>query len=311
MKLNSTQDDEQKKGEQHTWVVARLGAAMHYAVPRIFHRAGLLERLYTDFYATRQIVFALSRVPKVWRGRPLERALSRRVPNIPEFKVRHFPVFGIEYHFRRSRANDAESSSATHLWAGREFGRKVTRSGFAKASAVYTFTTAALEILEAANRDGLFTVVEQTIAARAMEEELIAEEQRRFPGWTALEHTQGRYSYETIKRERREWELADLILCGSEFVRRSIAHSGGPVDKCVVVRYGVDTMFSAVERQRELGPLKVLSVGEAGLRKGVTYAYQVCKLLKNAAEFRWVGPVTLAPGAQRRVAKNIDFTGPV
>jgi hypothetical protein len=32
------------------FIVAQLGARMHYAVPRIFHEAGILERLYTDSY---------------------------------------------------------------------------------------------------------------------------------------------------------------------------------------------------------------------------------------------------------------------
>jgi hypothetical protein len=34
-------------------VVAQLGARMHYAVPRIFLAAGLLEALYTDIVADR------------------------------------------------------------------------------------------------------------------------------------------------------------------------------------------------------------------------------------------------------------------
>ena len=34
-----------------TIVVSQLGARMHYAVPRILHQAGRLERLYTDICA--------------------------------------------------------------------------------------------------------------------------------------------------------------------------------------------------------------------------------------------------------------------
>jgi len=34
------------------WITAQIGAREHYAVPRVLHRAGKLERLYTDFWAT-------------------------------------------------------------------------------------------------------------------------------------------------------------------------------------------------------------------------------------------------------------------
>ena len=36
-----------------TVCVAQLGARMHYAVPRILHAAGMLERFYTDLAAVR------------------------------------------------------------------------------------------------------------------------------------------------------------------------------------------------------------------------------------------------------------------
>ncbi len=38
-----------------------------------------------------------------------------------------------------------------------------------------------------------------------------------------------------IAREEPEWQMADIIICGSEFVRSGIAQCGGPVEKCAVV----------------------------------------------------------------------------
>src|SRR5262249_30302468 len=216
-----------------------------------------------------------------------------------------------EYYVRRSRAKDRESASAAHLWAGRVFGDKVVRSGFGRADAVYTFTTAAQEILTAAKKHGLFSVIEQTIASRATEEDLLAEEQRRFPGWSSSERGISRYTGAIMERERREWGLADLILCGSAFVKDSIAVAGGPAEKCVVVPYGVDNTFPPIERGSRPGPLRVLSVGEAGLRKGITYAFEVATRLAGTAEFRWVGPITLDPKTSKRVAERIHLTGAV
>jgi hypothetical protein len=34
------------------WICSQIGAREHYAIPRVLHRAGKLERLYTDFSAS-------------------------------------------------------------------------------------------------------------------------------------------------------------------------------------------------------------------------------------------------------------------
>lgn len=69
--------------------------------------------------------------------------------------------------------------------------------------------------------------MEQCIAPRAYEEELLGEEQTRYPGWEPR-RIRGPSTMATIERERDEWALADIILCGSEFVKQGVAHCGGP-----------------------------------------------------------------------------------
>jgi hypothetical protein len=34
------------------WITSQIGAREHYAIPRVLHREGKLERLYTDFWAS-------------------------------------------------------------------------------------------------------------------------------------------------------------------------------------------------------------------------------------------------------------------
>jgi hypothetical protein len=34
------------------WICSQIGAREHYAIPRVLHRAGELESLYTDFWAS-------------------------------------------------------------------------------------------------------------------------------------------------------------------------------------------------------------------------------------------------------------------
>jgi glycosyltransferase involved in cell wall biosynthesis len=293
-----------------TWVVARLGAAMHYAVPSILHRAGSLERFYTDFYAGAGATRLLSFMPRRWRGAAINRALGRVARGLPENRIRSYPILGLEYYVRQAFAENPRARDEVFLWVGEKFGRLVTRDGFGKARGVYTFTTAALEILRAARHKGLATVLEQTIAPRAVEEDLLATERGSFPGWEPV-RDQDISITRTTERERAEWQLADVIICGSEFVRQGVAQCGGPAERCLVIPYGVDATFSRAARPPHDGPLRVLSVGKASLRKGIGYAAETARLLDGAATFRWVGSADLLPSARKNVERYVTLVGAV
>ena len=77
------------------WVVARFGPYMHYAVPRIFHQAGVLERLYTDLYADWWWCKILQTVPKACRSPVFERILGRKSEDLPPYRVKSYPAFAI------------------------------------------------------------------------------------------------------------------------------------------------------------------------------------------------------------------------
>jgi glycosyltransferase involved in cell wall biosynthesis len=283
---------------------------MHYAVPSLLHRAGSLERFYTDFYAGAGPTRLLSLMPRRWRGDAINRALGRVARDLPEDRIRSYPLLGLEYYVRQAFAKNARARNEVFLWVGEEFGRLVTRDGFGKACGVYTFTTAALEILKAARHEGLTTALEQTIAPRAVEEELLAIERRSFPGWERV-WDQDISITRTTERERAEWHLADIIICGSEFVRQGVAQCGGPAERCLVIPYGVDATFSRATRAPHDGPLRVLSVGQAGLRKGIAYAVETARLLGGAAKFRWIGSADLLPSARRYVERYVTLVGAV
>ena len=283
---------------------------MHYAVPRLLHNSGKLERFYTDIYARRGWPRLLAALPERWCPSGIRRLLSRAAPGVPQELVRSYPLFGLAYYVRRARAKGPEVLSTVHLWAGKSFGERVVRDGFGNAAAVYVFNTAAFEILSAARKRGLFTVMEQTIVPRAIEEALLADGRSRYPGWEP-ECLKSGAAEALAQREREEWDEADMIVCGSEFVRDGIRRCGGPVERCVVVPYGVDSNFALGTHERSGGLLRVLTVGHVGLRKGAGCALEVAKALRGIAEFRWVGLVTLLDKAQAEMARHIELTSAV
>jgi len=292
------------------WLVAQLGARMHYAVPRILADADLLEHLFTDICAIKGWPSLLPHLPARILPAAIRRLTGRIPYGVPANRVTAFTQFGWVYAKRRSRAKSSTEEAAVNLWANKRFCELIRNEGFGAASGLYTFNSTGLELMRAARSSGLRCVMEQTIAPKRIERTLLDEEHKRFPGWELESYDA--LGDEFISREEGEWDAADLILCGSEFVREGVVQMGGSSERCRVVPYGVDAVFP---QQRTLtersGPLRVLTVGKVGLRKGSPYVLEAAKALKKEAVFRIVGSIGVSRRAETELRKNIELTGPV
>lgn len=291
-------------------VVSQIGARMHYAVPRILHAHGRLERLYTDICAVRGWPRLLAAAPRPALPAAARR-LAGRVPHgIPRERIAAFSGMGLGSVLQRMRAASPGEETAAMLALSRRFSRRVVASGFGEAEGFYGIASECLEQVEAAAARGLWTAVEQIIAPRAIVDGLVAAEAERFPEWregpVADPHAAA-----FAEREAAEWAAADRVVCPSEFVRRTLALAGGPVAKCVVVPYGVGRRFFAPRRTRGAGPLHILTVGAVGLRKGSPYVLEAARRLRGAAEFRMVGPLPAADAPRRLLADALDLRGQV
>ena len=298
---------------ERTYIVAQLGARMRYAVARILEESGQLERLYTDIFAARGWPRLLNLLPHSLRPKAVNRLLSRIPQGIPRGRITAFNDFGYEYA-RRRNSSAREGRFPVHLWAGKEFCRRILNAGLGAAEGVFTFNSAGLELLQAARREGRKAVMEQTIAPMRVELQLLGAEAGQFPEWEGSTESAGASAY--CDREEEEWETADLILCGSEFVRDGIAQRGGPVEKCVVVPYGVDVTNAKAESRKlkaEMGgqPLRVLTVGAVGLRKGSPYVLEAARQMKGKAEFRMVGGIGVTREAEAQLREHLELTGAV
>jgi glycosyltransferase involved in cell wall biosynthesis len=283
---------------------------MHYAVPRILCAAGMLSELCTDICATKGWPRLLAALPARLRPTGVRRLLGRVPVGIPARKIRAFSSFGLQYARRLTVVRSGDEQTAVYAWAGRRFGELILRRGLGEAGGVYTFNSAGLEVLRHARDCGLRRVMEQTIAPRAVEHRLLSEEEQHHPGWEPRIVHDGSVA-EYCARERSEWNEAELILCGSEFVRESIGTCGGPVERCMVVPYGVDDRFSAPQRSSRNGRLRVLTVGAVGLRKGSPYVLNAARKMGNGAEFRMVGPIGVSGTAAGELRRHVQLLGPI
>jgi hypothetical protein len=291
-----------------TVVVSQLGARMHYAVPRIFASEGQLAHFYTDICATDGWPRLVNSLPRSLLPSSVKRLTGRVPKGVPPELTSTFPGFGVRSAIRRMLATNVVTHTAHAVWAGSEFSHLVASSGFHNAAGLYAFSGDALEQMLAAKQQGMWTAVEQMIAPREVVEELVKAEQQSFPDW-AGPHTDNHHAQLFAEREKAEWELADIIVCPSEFVRRNVVARGGRAERCVVVPYGIDPQFPAQDIIRIGGPLRILTVGEVGLRKGSPYVAEAAGLLGKSATFRMAGPSTLSQDIKAQLSKSVELRG--
>jgi glycosyltransferase involved in cell wall biosynthesis len=241
----------------------------------------------------------------------LKRLMRREPRGVDPCRITSFPMFGVRYAWRQRRVQQHQRVSA-YLWAGREFCRKAIRAGIANSEMVYAFNSAALELLDFARKNGSLCVLEQTIAPKRVERAILQEESARWPGWQEGPGSSRELDFEFEDREAEEWSKSDLIVCGSEFVARSVSAAGGPKERCVVIPYGVDPVSVEFAERSPRRDLHVLFVGRIGLRKGAQYVSECARALKSPTfQFRAAGPSDLPPKALSEFTAHVETMGPV
>ncbi|MEO0137835.1 MAG: glycosyltransferase family 4 protein [candidate division WOR-3 bacterium] len=300
-------------------VVAQLGARRDYAVPRMFYEDGMLELLYTDIYIGNKpwLKFLLSIVCK--SNKTLQKLAGRNEAVIPPEKVVSFDWLGFWYWWRQRKAIGTDLRRV-FADGGKVFNLAIIKSGLPSADIIYGFESASLELFEYAKSKGIKCILDQTIAPRRIQGKLLMEEKERWNGWQD--------NLELLKeidplaeREEKEWKIADLILCGSEFVRngikevsnchsQSVSKSYEPI--CRVVPYGVDLQkFNPIPKEPLRNrPLRVLFAGEVGLRKGIPYLLSALRMLNSKQiEAKLAGKINIAPAIVNEYKKYAEFLG--
>lgn len=301
-------------------VVAQIGSRMHYAVPALFARAGMLERFYTDVYAgagsaLNPLARGLALLPRSLHPPELRRFLGRAEDAIPRHLVHAFNLFGLRHTWAVSRARTTVQRTNVFLDGSATFARLAAAQGLGRANVVYAFNTAALELFQRARREGVHTIHEQTIAPMRVRYDILADEAQRWPRWEEPFPPLSAW-VAVIDREAAEWSHADSIFCGSNFVAQALTSLGVPSHKVRVIPYGIDlarlsrSASSSKSQDLRNRALRILFVGAVSLRKGVQYLHDALSALDpHHFECRVVGPVAIREPHRGRLARRLHFLG--
>ena len=298
-------------------MVYQIGARRHFAVARGLHDNNALLSLHVDAAANSFPWNYLGSVPKLRNLGFVRSVTARRVSGVPTSLISGHFSFVVRNMMGRAAAKNL---SASERWVrqNRLFCNAMTRTSWRNADAVYAYNGAALEIFQRAKADGKRCILDQTAAPWRWNTALLTSERDKWPNW---EPTPGDLdtSGAMIAREEQEWELADRIICGSQFVVDRISEINGPTEKCRVVPYPMGNSTRAASshastaRKQTSKPYQVLFVGTLQLRKGVPYLVDALQYLPNDQyQFRLVGPNLLTADATQRIRDaGIEVIGSV
>lgn len=264
----------------------QLGARMHYAVPALLKRAGMLEHFYTDAVGNLGLTDVLRRVAPPWAcPAPVKRLLGRRLPSeLSRDEVttaQALAIFdGLQTHKRvaSTRRPSAPDWLRWHMQAERFHG----------ANALYCLDPGDLAMMKTARDRGMFIVYEQIIAPHVGR--ILREERARHPGFEQQDSE--RFVETGIRLDREVWALADVVLAPSDFVREGMIALGADPHRIRVVPYGLSESWFTVPPARPQ-PGRVLFVGGVGLRKGNHILAEATRILQQRGvpvDVRVVGP---------------------
>lgn len=266
---------------------------MHYAVPILLHRQGMLERLYTDIYADGNSLLGFSK--RVWpkgvpQG-PIKHIFQRSTSELPASKVTSFDLIGIRYATALRMASNKQRTNL-YLRHAKSFLTKIAeQQSIFDSTIVYGFSHVMMEILEHLQHHDVKIVLEQQTPPTSEYAYQVNQESELWPSWEC--NTPIFWDiHKWTQRENAEWSAADRILVPSSYVQEQLILRGVADHKIMCVPYGVSTHLykGAVSNYEPTRPLRILFVGRVQLAKGVQYLIEALKYLKpNNVEIRLVG----------------------
>jgi hypothetical protein len=150
-------------------------------------------------------------------------------------------------------------------------------------SGAYTYEDGAVETLTAAKDLGVRRIYDLPIAYWQTLRRLLVEEGERLPGWKATLGGGLSDSEEKLSRKSRELELAEVVVCASGFVARSLPEMAREQKTIIVAPFGSPPPAAPRSSTATGGrKMRVLFAGSMSQRKGLGDLCAAMRMLKRS-----------------------------
>ena len=232
--------------------------------------------------------------------------MARRAYDLPHFKIKTHPgreivrLLAEKFGLRHLTRHETGWASIDRVWSGLDqVAADYLRQNHErlKIRGVYAYEDCAVRSFEAARELGFRCIYDLPIAYWETAQRLLQNEAGRYPEW---EPTLGgnRDSEEKLARKTRELELAETVICPSNFVLDSLPETARASKKCVVAPFGSPSVDMEDRSHRTHktynNKLRFLFAGALTQRKGLADLFAAMKLMgPKEAELVVMGSLVL------------------
>ncbi len=257
------------------------------------HEAGRLACYLTGLGFSRESLWANFPGPQ-----GLRTELRRRAYDLPEDLIKAHPLREM-VRLLAPRVGAAWLTTHETGWASvdavfqsldRAGAREIAASR-SQTGAVLAYEDGAEQTFATAKTAGWKRVYHLPIAYGPFARKIFQDEAERLPDWAPT--LQGdRDSEAKMARKERELELAEVVICPSQFVLDSLPETARRAKSCFVVPYGAppvpDAMRHEVRDENPTRPLRLLFAGALSQRKGLADVFAALQLLDCPREVELV-----------------------
>lgn len=290
-------------------LVVQRGAREHFLVARAFARSSRLEGLVVDYFGGGSSCAAS--IGRQLPGKAGARASCQRIEDVPEGQVSDLGFFGMGLKMIDSLAGKFGVSYSGYVSTNRAFARSVASRWPQPPGIIFAYSYGALELFESPAYRTTLKILDQ-IDPGEVEEDLVEQERIR---WPVYEKPGKRAPSHYWAKNRREWELADVIVVNSEWTARAIIEKGADPAKIEMLPLAYESTSLSVdssERSEGRDFLEVLWLGTVCLRKGIPYLLEAARqLLGEPVRFTIAGPIQIDAKQVAASPSNVRWLGPV
>lgn len=290
------------------------GARGHYGLALALQRAGILKRMYTDFYVSpgspQRFIASLL---QLLEPATAKRMLERHSPGLDRRVIRQ--KFSLMLKLRL-REKQFENRVRYFQWAAEETAKWVIKAERDYRGVMMGFVrNIHPSLCRHCAQQGMPVIGDQMIAPAATEMTEDSLQQANWPGWEDRGSGHGE-EYQLVDAfEQATWGAANHLIAPSDYVKGELVRHGVAADKVTVVNYAVDdAVFRPVDRSgRGNKPVTIGFMGTVCLRKGIQFFNEMAKRFRGDRRVRFVavGPLLITEKAAAGVREHVELVGKV